>query len=222
MTRSSLPRFSPRGAVASVVVLMVLVGCAGDNGDDGIAGVDDAATSNPDEEEPSDDAEPSSDDDAVDRPDVRVADSLEMIFEEVETEDAVEEQVIRDSELQILSVYEVVTDHGAESSVSFYTAEEAFLWDMDFLESVMDRGLTSTGTMRYFNQEVVVLSEDTASVTYCRDYREVATADFETGEVTEEADDSAPPTFYETFLRKNDEGVWQTVAREYDQESGQC
>jgi hypothetical protein len=117
----------------------------------------------------------------------------------------------------------VLTTHDAEnSSIGFYTQQPALGDDMGWVQDAMDQGLTSAGTMRFFNREVVSVEGDEALVGYCRDFTEVSTNDFETGEVVEPADPDALPTHYVSTLERNDEGVWQTISADSERESSEC
>jgi hypothetical protein len=76
--------------------------------------------------------------------------------------------------------------------------------------------------VRYFNREVDVLDEESAIVTYCRDFSGTYDADADTGEIVSEADPGADPTFYTERVEINDDGVWQTVLYGTEQEAAEC
>ncbi|GAB3121892.1 hypothetical protein GCM10027160_39940 [Streptomyces calidiresistens] len=205
-------------AVAGLVAASLLVtACSSDadGGDDGAAapieGADGAgeASGEPEPEEPTGD--PTPEDDGIDRPEIRVADDLELIFEEPGTDDPVERAIILDSQRQFEAVFAQMTTQDVENSaVGFYTAGNALLEDGEALAEIMAENGSSAGVMRFYNYEVKNLEENSAVVEYCRDFSEVYDTDFETGEVVEEADPTATPTHYVTRVEINGIGVWQT------------
>ncbi len=213
------------GAVAAG---LLLTACGSDSGDDEIAGVDDAAASEaqdeePEGDEPDDAAEDEAEGDGIDRPDIQVADSLELVFEEPDTGDPVKDAILTDSQWQVKSVFEVLTTHDIENeSVSFYTAGESYREDIAALNNIIDQGISSAGRMKVFNHQVSSVDGDTAFVSYCRDFSESYNIDFATEEATSEADPDAPPTFYEVRVQKNDLGVWQANATSNERGSDRC
>lgn len=161
--------------------------------------------------------------DSLDRPEIVVADTLEMVFEDPTDAEPVQQQILFDNEQQIRAVFEVLTTHDREnSSVGFYTTGEALANDLGVLDKVIERGRTSGGVMKFFHREVTAVDGDVAFAEYCRDFSEVHSIDFATGDVVEEADTDAPPTFYEIRLERNDEGVWQTTDTSAEGASYRC
>ncbi|MFX4291580.1 hypothetical protein [Streptomyces bohaiensis] len=216
-------------AVAAVAAAaLALTACGSDDADEEIAGLDqgqaqddEAADDAPDEGTDAD-AQPPADDE-IDRPDIEVADSLEMVFERPSGLEPLQEQILFDNEQQIRAVFEVLTTHDTEnSSVGFYTTGEALANDLGVLERVIERGRASGGVMKFFAREVTSVDGDVAFAQYCRDFSEVYSIDFATGDVAEEADADAAPTFYEIRLEKNREGVWQTTHTSAEGSSERC
>lgn len=162
--------------------------------------------------------------DGIERPDIEVADTLELAFEAVDnTTDPVERAVLDDNEWQIKSVYEVLTTHDTEnSSIGFYTRGAALVDAIEMIEAEMEDGRTFTGTMEFFDREVTSVNGDAALVSYCRDITGVSPMDFETGEVWTTPDVEIPPAHYISRLERNDFGVWQTVSTEIEEEAPQC
>ncbi|GAB3112390.1 hypothetical protein GCM10027160_14430 [Streptomyces calidiresistens] len=217
-------------AVAGLVAASLLVtACSSDadGGDDGAAAPIEGAGGagetgeDPTPEEPAGD--PTPEDDGIDRPEIRVADDLEMVFEEPETDDPVERAIILDSQRQLEAVYEVVTNHEPENeSISFYTQGNALLREMGLIDIFLEERSASAGRMFYFDWGVEILDRESALVTFCRDYSEIYTKDFATGEVIEEADGEALPTRYVNRVELGDNGVWQTHEKEAEVDSPRC
>ncbi|MQS07682.1 hypothetical protein [Streptomyces alkaliphilus] len=216
-------------AVAGMVAAsLLLTACSSDGeGDEGAAapieGADGAgeATSEPEPEETVED--PTPEDDDIDRPEIRVADDLEMVFEQPDTDDPVERAVILDSQRQFEAVFAQMTTQDIENSaVSFYTAGDALLHDMEALGSIADRGRSSGGVMRFYQYEAEMLDDESALVYFCRDFTGVHSVDFDSREMVEEADSSALPTHYVARLELNEGGIWQTHEKESEVDSEKC
>jgi hypothetical protein len=173
------------------------------------------------EEDPPDSSGPP--DDGIDRPDVQVAEDLEMIFERPDTGDPVADEVLADNERHIRAVYEVVTTHDTENSaIEFYAREQALLNETSFATRAVQNGVAAAGVMRFYDREVTSLEGDTAIIVFCRDFTEVYTKNVATGEVVEAADPNALPTHYVARLVRNDDGVWQAVSSESEMRSRDC
>jgi hypothetical protein len=115
------------GVLGAALLLTAATACSSDSESD--EEIEGAQTG--EGQAPSDDAEPTESeatpsDDGIDRPEIRVADSLELIFEGEPTGDPVKDTILGDSEWQIKAVYEVLTTHDAEnSSIGFSTQQPA-------------------------------------------------------------------------------------------------
>ncbi|NJP65476.1 hypothetical protein [Streptomyces spiramenti] len=218
-------------ALAAVAAAgLLLSACGSDAADEEIAGVDrgetrddDAANDEPDTDADDGDETDAPAEDAVDRPDIQVADSLEMVFEEPDTGDPEHDAILTDSQWQIKSVFEVLTTHDLEnSSVGFYTTGESYMQDMEALEFLVSEGRTSEGEMRFYKHRVTESDGSVAFVEYCRDFSQVVGTYFETGETRSEANPDAEATYYKARLQVNDLGVWQTTDTEIEESSSKC
>ncbi|NJQ05255.1 hypothetical protein [Streptomyces lonarensis] len=211
-------------ALATVAAAALLLTACGDDADDHSTGPDqsqaqngDAANDAPD----SDTVAPPVDD--IDRPDIEVGDSLQLVFEEPDTGSPEHDAILTDSQWQIKSVFEVLTSHDLEnSSVSFYTTGESYRQDMEALEFLVSEGRTSAGEMRFYNHRVVSSDGSVAFAEYCRDFSRVVGLHFETGEVRSEATPEAKPTYYEVRMQRNEIGVWQTTDTDIEESSSKC
>ncbi|MCE7080936.1 hypothetical protein [Streptomyces sp. ST2-7A] len=218
-------------AVAGMVAAgLLLTACSSDGeGGDGAAapieGADGAgeATQEPEPEPEETEENSTPGDDGIDRPEIRVADELELVFEEPETEDPVERAIILDSQRQFEAVFAQMTTQDVENSaVGFYTAGNALLDDLEALGRIADRGRSSGGVMRFYQYDAEVLDEESALVSFCREFTRVHAVDFDSRETVEEADPGALPTHYVARLELNEGGVWQTHEKESEVDSEKC
>jgi hypothetical protein len=223
--RNSRTRTAAVGGALCVALL--LAGCSNDGGD-GDGGVipgteqgdDTDPTAGEDEEQPQDE-EP--EDDGIDRPEIDLGDAYENVYADEYTGDPVKDAILRDSEGFQDAVAEAILHFETDRpALRFYLADDALEQTMRLMQRVIDGGKSSTGTARYYNREVSVFDETSGAVVFCRDFTQVATTDFESGEVVEEADAEALPSIYTTRVEKNELGVWQTVSYTLEREAEEC
>ncbi|NJQ05254.1 hypothetical protein [Streptomyces lonarensis] len=228
------PRFAHRRTTTALAAVaassLLLAACGSGNAGEEIVGLDrgpaqhdNAATDAPDTEADGDGNTDAPAEDDIDRPDIEVGDSLQLVFEEPDTGNPEHDAILTDSQWQIKSVFEVLTSHDLEnSSVSFYTTGESYRQDMESLEYIVEKGGTSEGIMRFTGHRVLDVEGDVAFVEYCRDFSDVRDTRFDTGEVEFEPNPDALPSYQKARLQRNDLGVWQTTDTEIEQESTKC
>lgn len=209
---------------ASAATALLLTACGGsDNGDasDDIPGVDET-TEEPGgpEDEPEDDP---ADEGREGRPDIDFGGEFEHIHESSDVTDPELMDVILDVQGFQDAVAEGIASHDNERpALSYYIAGPARTATLTLLDNVTEQGISSIGTARYFNYGVTLVGDGAATFSFCRDFSEVATIDFETKEVVEEADSDANPTLYAGRAEQNDDGVWQTVEYNLTQDAQEC
>lgn len=214
-------------------VALLLAGCSSDGGDEGggvVAGDDRAGGQAPpaDEQAPPADEQDDKpgdepDGEGIDRPEIDLGHAYENVYEDEYTGDPVKDAILRDSEGFQDAVAEAILSFETDRpALRFYLADDALAQSMRLMQRVIDGGKSSTGTARYYNREVSVFDEKSGAVVFCRDFTQVATTDFESGEVVEEPDAEALPSIYTTRVEKNEVGVWQTVSYTLEREAGEC
>ncbi|MGP4113873.1 hypothetical protein ACTWP5_23555 [Streptomyces sp. 4N509B] len=215
------------GLLSAALLLTGATACSSDDSDSGDDAIDGAQS--PGEETPNEstqeptESESQPPDDGIDRPELVLPANLELIIEEVETGDPVVEAILYDHEQRIAADYAAMTAQDTQhEAISFYYEGEAQARILDVLETIIDDNIVSAGTVRYFNREVNLLNETAAIVTFCRDYSETYDADADTGEIINEAEPSALPTYYTERVEINEDGVWEAVEFGTEQEDSAC
>ncbi|WP_147472685.1 hypothetical protein [Streptomyces triticirhizae] len=210
------------GAVVAASAL-VLTACGGDGDsaeDDEIAGVQTPT----EESEPEESADPEPTEEPEDgRPEIDLGPDFENVYEDELTGDPVVDAAIGDLQgFQDAVAEAIVTHETNRPALRYFIAGEALNQVITMMDGVHEDGLTSTGTARYYNQSVNLVDDASATFSFCRDFREVATVDFTTRELVEEADATAAPSLYTGRLELNDLGVWQTVGYDLESDSQSC
>ncbi|MFF2374853.1 hypothetical protein ACFVUW_10770 [Streptomyces xiamenensis] len=171
-------------------------------------------------------AEPSEDGPAgggrVQRPEVDLG-ALQHIYEDDFTGDAELDAILRDSQgFQDAVAEAVVSFESDRPALRYYIAGDALSRTLTILDGVYENGSTSQGVVRHFNHTITLTGVGTATFSICRDFSEVRTTNWESGELVEEADPDAVPTLYVGRLERADDEVWQTVEYETVQEAHEC
>lgn len=213
-----------RSIVAAGAVAVLIAGCVGQGDDDegDVPGVDENGeqqdTDNEIGEQDNQDGK-GEEEDGIERPDIVLPDDVINEYEEVETDDPVEQAVLADHERYLNAIDEAITQSDDEGGLAFYAEEPALLADVEYINGLEDDRLTFSGKTRYYNRQVELAGRDSAKVKHCMDASESHYVHQETGE---ETPDSGVTTYYESVLRLGDDGVWRTVNYSSERGVSQC
>ncbi|MFE0791335.1 hypothetical protein [Streptomyces mutabilis] len=205
------PTTATAAAALTAAVTLLLSGCGGsgseDSGKDKIAGADTGASASA---SPS----PSASEDAIDRPEIKLPSDVKNVFEGDATGDPVKDAVLADNERRINSIDEaIVVDAEKHPALEFYSKDAALMSAATYIKSFYDNNRSFTGETRYYDREVTLAKDGSATVTYCMDATGTYPKDRKTGKVDRSVTGSPSDyVFYNTRLEKNAEGVWQTTS----------
>ncbi|MEU6125763.1 hypothetical protein [Streptomyces sp. NPDC047123] len=201
-------------AAMTVAAVLSLSACGSDEGEskdnDKIAGADSG-------DKKRDSPSPKSPDDGIDRPEIRLPKGVKSVFEGRKTGDPKKDAVLADNERRLDSIIEAVTvDAKEHPALKFYSSGDALLTAADYIQGFQEKNKSYVGTLRYYDRKVTFLKEGVAAVSYCEDGTKTYPKDLKTGEVDRSIPESADDYgFYNTRMKKNAEGVWQTESVTY-------
>ncbi|MFH8500253.1 hypothetical protein [Streptomyces coeruleorubidus] len=204
----------------TAAVALLLTGCGGsDSSDtkdsDKIAGADSGSGSS----KPS--ASATSDD--IERPEIKLPSDVENVFEGGTTGDPVKDAVLADNERMINSIDEAITvDAAKHPALKFYSKDDALLAAATYVKSFYESGTTWTGVTRYYDREVTLDGETSATVTYCGDETKSYSKDRKTKQVKKAPGDADDYVSYSARMAKNPKGVWQAVKVTSQRGAEQC
>ncbi|MDT0347768.1 hypothetical protein [Streptomyces litchfieldiae] len=203
---------------------LLLTSCGGGDDDetDEIQGVE---TGEETTEEPTEEPAETPTEEAEGRPTVDFGDDYRNVYEDTTTDDATVDAIIRDLQgFQDAQDEAIVSFQSNRPALRYYIAGAALDRTIRMLDDIYEGGLSSGGTSRYYRFDVTVLEdqEGAATFSFCRDYTEVYTIDFASGEIVEEADGQALPDLYSGRLEQNADGVWQTVDYGFTEGAPEC
>ena len=209
-------------AVLTVAAVLSLSACGGsdDGGSKGNDKIEGAGSGDEKRESPS----PTASDDGIDRPEIKLPKGVKNVFEGGKTGDAKKDAVLADNERRINSIDEAITvDAEKHPALKFYSSGDALLSAADYVQGFYKEGRSFEGTTRYFDRQVTFLKSGAVAVTYCVDETKSYPKDRKTGKV----DKSIPASkddyaFYNTRVKKNAKGVWQTESVTSTSGAKQC
>ncbi|WP_327430802.1 hypothetical protein [Streptomyces sp. NBC_01236] len=216
MKRRTLPVAAAFAATAAL--LLTACGSGGDSSKDNdkIAGADDGGTKTS--------ASPSaSASDDVDRPDITLPSDVKDDFESWKTGDTTKDAVLADAgRAQTATNYAITKGNPDEPALAFYRQGDALVSGAQWVKSFVDAGITYTGTVRYFDANVVLYGKASAGVTFCTDESKAFNKNRKTEKVDRTAPDNDSYVYYNTHLKKNKDGVWQTTELVSDRGNKKC
>ncbi|MWA11433.1 hypothetical protein E5671_19980 [Streptomyces sp. BA2] len=201
---------------ASAALLLTACGGSDDGKDDKIAG---AGAGSRKSASPS----PSTSADGIDRPEIKLPVDMKNVFDGQKTGDAVKDAVLADSERRINAVDAALASGDLKhSALAFYATDRALTGLYEYTKANIDKNTSWAGTARYFDRQVTVFSKTSAAVTYCVDESQANLKNRKTNKVTKAETSPDSYVFYNTAMKKNKDGVWQTRDLSEDRGAQKC
>lgn len=209
----------------TVSAVLLLSACGGGSKDDGDK-ITDAASGTPSSSPAKTSAAPAPSASAtgVTRPTITSfpADAKD-VFEGEHTGDATKDAILADNQQWVMALDDgVFQGTAATKALRFYTAGRANDTATRYVQGYLSKNYTWTGTVRFFDRKVTIEGKDHAVVIYCSDESKAFLKDRKTGKVDNTPTTSDSYVLYNTDLKKNAQGVWQTDAMLEDRGAKQC
>ena len=145
------------------------------------------------------------------RPKIELPADLKLTFEGGETGDPVEDAILADNAERMRAVDAAITGTDLEGkALAFYNTGKALKAAQDWVAQFEEAGATITGEARYYEREVTLKGEDSATLTFCADESKGFSKDKKTNEIHKTPVTKNSYVLYNTRLDKNADGVWQT------------
>ncbi|WP_190329350.1 hypothetical protein [Streptomyces venezuelae] len=209
-------------ATMTAAAVLSLSACGGSDGDskdnEKIAGAD----SNPGSQKEKSPSPKASAADGVDRPEIKLPKDVKNVFEGGKTGDPKKDAVLADNERWLDALIEatVVVDAKDHPALKFYGSGDALLSAADYIQGFRKKDKSFIGTIRYYDRQVTFLKDGVAAVSYCKDGTKTYPKDLKTGKVDRSIPESAADYgFYNTRVKKDANGVWQTESVTYVEEA---
>ncbi|WP_031524872.1 hypothetical protein [Streptomyces sp. NRRL F-5123] len=145
------------------------------------------------------------------------------VFEDQHTGDATKDAVLADNQQWVMALDDgIFQGTAATKALSFYTVGPANDTVTLYVNGYLSKNYTWTGTVRFFDRKVTILGTGHASVIYCSDESKAFLKNRKTGKVDNTPTTSDSYVLYNTDLKKNAQGVWQTDGMLQDRGAKQC
>ncbi|BBA97286.1 hypothetical protein RVR_2954 [Actinacidiphila reveromycinica] len=156
-------------------------------------------------------ASPSTSSAAADRPTITFPSDAHDVFEDQSTGDAAKDAILADNAHWVEAMDDAVFQGTTKTkALPFYGVGLGYQKALPYIRGFLDKGKSWTGTVLFFDRKVTLLSSNDAAVIYCSDESKAFPKDRKTGEVEHTAGSSLDYVLYNTDLKKNAQGVWQT------------
>ncbi|MFJ2263241.1 hypothetical protein ACIOKD_33885 [Streptomyces sp. NPDC087844] len=190
-----------RIATATAVAALALSACGGDSPEDEVAGAD-TGTRKPAPPTASESA-------AADRPKIELPSDLSYTFEWPKSGDKERDAVLSDSAQSIKAVDLAIANQDAlDEAYLFYYEGEAAAGTEQFIQEYVENKARTTGAYRFYDPNVSVRGDGTASFSYCED-QGMAYVMYLKGKQVKKTEVTASSYIaYQTSLKRNEKGVW--------------
>lgn len=161
---------------------------------------------------------------ASDRPKIEVPSDVTYDFEWKTTGDAGKDALLSDVEQRIKAVDMAIADQNAlDRAYLFYTEGTAAAGTQRYIQQYIDHEARTTGLTRFYDENLTIDGDGTASLVYCGDQSKAFNKYLKTGKT-----DVTPVTknsyvIYASALRRNKKnGVWVTERMTSQRGSSNC
>ncbi len=216
MKRRSLPVAAALAATAAL--LLTACGSEADSskGADEIAGADQG--------DKKDSASPAaSAPGSVKRPTITLPSDVKNSFETWKAGDETKNAILSDVKERINATDAAITAADPNSeALKFYYKGEALVGAAEWVQGYVDDGKSITGSVRFYNPDLVTVDKDTAALAYCADESKAFDKDRKTKKSEKNAVTKNSYVAYNTRVERNAQGIWQTTSLLSDRGNAKC
>jgi hypothetical protein len=199
----------PIAAALTATAALLLTACGSD--DDGSQAKDKIAGADSGNSASSTSPSPSTTDSAQ-RPKITLPSDVQDVFEGWKTGDATKDALLADVQgAQLATDYAISQGNADEPALAFYYQGRALVTSAQWVQSFVDKGLTITGKIRYFDPQVTLSGSTSGSVRYCSDESQAFSKVRKSGKINKTAVTDDSYVLYNVKVEKNKQGVWQTT-----------
>jgi hypothetical protein len=160
---------------------------------------------------------------AAGRPTITFPADAKDVFEDQHTGDATKDAVLADNAQWVESLDDAIfRGTTGTQALGFYATGMGVDKSVTYVHGFLSKNYTWQGTVRFFDRKVTLLSSGTAAVIYCSDESKGFLKDRKTGKIDNTPTTADSYVLYNTQLKKNAQGVWQTDNMLSDRGAKQC
>ncbi|WUH93645.1 hypothetical protein OG900_28390 [Streptomyces sp. NBC_00433] len=145
------------------------------------------------------------------------------VFEGGSTGDATKDAILADNQQWVMALDDAIFQGtAATKALGFYTAGTANDTATRYVSGYLSKNYTWTGTVRFFDRKATILGTGHAAVIYCSDESKAFLKDRKSGKIDNTPTTSDSYVLYNTDLKRNAQGVWQTDGMLQNRGAKQC
>ncbi|MER6078667.1 hypothetical protein [Streptomyces sp. NPDC001833] len=213
--RRTMPVAAALAATAALLLTACGGGSDGSKGNDKIAGAGTEASGSP-----SPSASASADKNA---PSFDLPSDIKVTVEKQSTGDSTKDGVLRDLAYAAQARLEgLVKGDGQTANMSRYYAADALVYFDKQISETRKEGLTSTGSYRYYDFQVLDLKGQTATARYCEDQRQAFAKEIKTNKVHRTTPSNDDFIQISVQTAKDSRGDWQVRRVSWKKATAEC
>ncbi|AUH41157.1 hypothetical protein [Streptomyces sp. CMB-StM0423] len=214
------PRALSAAALAATAALSLLLTACGSDEEDGDTKPDDKIQG---ADKPEQSPSPSAEEEAAGRPEIKLPKDVTYEFEWAKTGDPEKDAVLRDTEERIKALDMAIADQDPNHpAYRFYYEGMAAVGAEETIQRFVDHKARTTGTNRYYAEQLSLEEDGTANLIYCEDQSKAFNKFLDTGKVDRTPATADSYVVYNTKLRKGEEGTWVTEELISERGAAQC
>jgi hypothetical protein len=160
---------------------------------------------------------------AAGRPTITFPADAKDVFEDQHTGDATKDAILADNAKWVESLDDAIfRGNTGTKALGFYATGMGVDKSVTYVQGFLSKNYTWQGTVRFFDRKVTLLSPGTAAVIYCSDESKGFLKDRKTGKIDNTPTTADSYVLYNTQLKRNAQGVWQTDNMLFDRGARQC
>ena len=160
---------------------------------------------------------------AAGRPTITFPADAKDVFEDEHTGDATKDAILADNAQWVESLDDAIfRGTTGTQALGFYATGMGVDKSITYVHGFLSKNYTWQGTVRFFDRKVTLLSPGTAAVIYCSDESKGFLKNRKTGKIDNTPTTADSYVLYNTQLKKNTQGVWQTDNMLSDRGAKQC
>jgi hypothetical protein len=210
----------PAAAAFTAIAALLLAGCGSGTdspkGNDKITGAD-QGTAN-ETSSPSGSASG-----AGKRPKITLPSDVENVFEKWKTGDTTKDALLTDVKERINATdAAIVAADPGSAALKFYYKGEALTGAAEWVQGYVDEGKSITGTVRFYNPDLLMVDEDTAALAYCADETKAFDKSRKNDKAEKDPVTKDSYVAYNARVQRTKQGVWQTTSLLSDRGNAKC
>ncbi|WP_432119105.1 hypothetical protein [Streptomyces sp. bgisy032] len=160
---------------------------------------------------------------ATERPKITLPSDVENLFANWKTGDRTKDRLLADVKERINATdAAIVTGDPNSEALTFYYKGEALAGAAEWVQGYVNDGKSITGTVRFFNPDLVMADEDTAALAYCADESKAFDKNRKSNKAEKSPATKDSYVAYNTRAQKTEQGVWQTTSLLSDRGNAKC